>query len=413
MKKKMIWGKVVLTTSVLFLGTALFMPGLTMASEDSASKIASMITLSEPSDIYFANAQTAVDGNMGSKNESMMNLSQPSLIEVAEADTESVEKGASEPMSPECIEFANDPDADVGDIIRAGCKPTTAQMSALMDNPLGNVAMLFTQFDVSVMENPTNGIKENRVNYMGIAQFPKKLSSNWNLINRIVWNVPSMPLDQDKMDDAGEQYGSGEGPIVIPPNNSPRAPVDLFSGRTTGFGDMYYNGLFAPSGAYKTDNGASLLWGAGVCLGFPTATADLLGTGKFLAGPSALGVYMGPKWKIGALGQQYFSYAGDGGRDDVSLLNLQYFIFYSLDEVTSIGISPNIVADWKQDSGNIWTVPVGLGVSRTFQVGKVPIRFGVEVHYSVIRPDDVAGNLWNFRFYMIPAAPSALFSWMN
>jgi len=95
------------------------------------------------------------------------------------------------------------------------------------------------------------------------------------------------------------------------------------------------------------------------------------------------------------------------------LLNLQYFIFYSLDEVTSIGISPNIVADWKQDSGNKWTVPVGLGVSRTFQIGPVPVRFGVELHYSVIRPDDQAGNLWNFRFYVIPAAPSALFGWMN
>ena len=30
-------------------------------------------------------------------------------------------------------------------------------MSALMDNPLGNVAMLFTQFDVYLMENPATG----------------------------------------------------------------------------------------------------------------------------------------------------------------------------------------------------------------------------------------------------------------
>ena len=30
-------------------------------------------------------------------------------------------------MSEQCREFAKDPNADVGDIIRAGCKPTTAQ----------------------------------------------------------------------------------------------------------------------------------------------------------------------------------------------------------------------------------------------------------------------------------------------
>ena len=27
--------------------------------------------------------------------------------------------------------------------------------------------------------------------------------------------------------------------------------------------------------------------------------------------------------------------------------------------------------------------------------------------------DDVLATKWNFRFYVIPAAPSALFGWMN
>jgi len=337
-------------------------------------------------------------------------------IWLAQADTEKKEEAE---ISEECKAFRADPDADIGDMIRAGCQPTTGQMSALMDNPLGNVAMLFTQVDVVVMENPTNGKEANKVNYMGIAQFPKGLGKNWNLINRIVWNVPSMPLDQGKIDRAAaagnlrDQYGSGEGPVVLPPTDSPIAPIDLFDGRTTGFGDMYYNGLFAPKKGYKTESGANLLWGLGFDLGFPTASDDLLGTGKWLAGPSALGVYMGPKWKIGALVQQYWDYAGDSDRDDVSLMNLQYFIFYSLDEVTSIGAAPNIIANWEQNSRNRWTVPIGLGISRTVQIGKVPVRFGFEVHYSVVQPDDVAGQKWDFRFYAIPAAPSALFKWMQ
>ena len=338
---------------------------------------------------------------------------QPFLM--AQADTNAVDEDQS--LSPECMEWRKDPEADIGVMLRAGCQPTIGQMSALMDNPLGNVAMLFFQFDISKLENPTFDESDWKYNYMGIAQFPKGLGKNWNIINRIVWNVPSMPVDQGKIDDAADrlerQLGSGEGPIVIAPPDAPIAPIDLFSGRTTGFGDMYYNGLFSPKKGYKTEGGGSLLWGLGFDLGFPTATEDILGTGKWLAGPSGLGVYLGPKWKIGALVQQYWDYAGDSDRDDVNLTNLQYFIFYSLDDVTSIGAAPNIIANWEQDSGNVWTVPVGLGISRTFQFGKLPVRFGAEAHYSIVQPDDTVGQEWNFRFYVIPAVPSALFKWMQ
>ena len=338
---------------------------------------------------------------------------QPFLM--AQADTNAVDEDQS--LSPECMEWRKDPDADIGVMLRAGCQPTIGQMSALMDNPLGNVAMLFFQFDISKLENPTFDESDWKYNYMGIAQFPKGLGKNWNIINRIVWNVPSMPVDQGKIDDAADrlerQLGSGEGPIVIAPPDAPTAPIDLFSGRTTGFGDMYYNGLFSPKKGYKTEGGGSLLWGLGFDLGFPTATEDILGTGKWLAGPSGLGVYLGPKWKIGALVQHYWDYAGDSDRDDVNLTNLQYFIFYSLDEVTSIGAAPNIIANWEQDSDNVWTVPVGLGISRTFQFGKLPVRFGAEAHYSIVQPDDTVGQEWNFRFYVIPAVPSALFKWMD
>ncbi len=77
---------------------------------------------------------------------------------------------------PNCARFGAD--ADVGDIIRAGCKPSIAQMSALMDNPLGNVAMLFNQYDSYRMENPANGKEAIQGNFMGIIQFPKKLNDD-------------------------------------------------------------------------------------------------------------------------------------------------------------------------------------------------------------------------------------------
>jgi hypothetical protein len=170
--------------------------------------------------------------------------------------------------------------------------------------------------------------------------------------------------------------------------------------------------LFSPSKPIDMGKG-KFVWGAGFDVMAPTASEKVLGTGKWGAGPSALGVYLGPKWKAGALVQQYWDFAGDSDRDNVNLMNLQYFYMYSLNETTSIGAAPNVIANFEQSGGNQWTVPVGLGINKTFQIGKVPVRFGVEAYYSAIKPDDVVGTEWNYRFYMIPAAPSALFKWMQ
>jgi hypothetical protein len=95
------------------------------------------------------------------------------------------------------------------------------------------------------------------------------------------------------------------------------------------------------------------------------------------------------------------------------MTNLQYLTYYSLNETTSIGAAPNIIADWEQSGGDRFTVPVGIGINKTINIGKVPVRFGVEAMYSVHRPDNIPGTRWDFRFYIIPAAPSALFKWMQ
>ena len=94
-----------------------------------------------------------------------------------------------DPPSADCAKFAGDPNTNVGDIIRAGCKLTLAQMSALMDNPVGNVAMWWNQLDYYGLENPKFNKSDHKTNYMGIIQWPQALNSNWNLINRVVYNM--------------------------------------------------------------------------------------------------------------------------------------------------------------------------------------------------------------------------------
>lgn len=335
------------------------------------------------------------------------------FVPVQAVDTSATEEVE---VPEECLKFAADPDADVGEILRAGCEPTLAQMSALMDNPLGNVAMLFTQYDYYKMQDPNSDNTAYKSVYTGIAQFPKKLTDDWNLINRVIWTVPSMPLDQDKIDDfdPAEELGNdqGGGATGQNPDDIPK-PIELFDGRTTDLGDSYYVGLFTPSEPIRLEGGGKFLWGAGFDLGLPTAREDILGTGKWAAGPSALGVYMGPDWKVGGLMMHYWDFAGDSDRADVNMTNLQYFAFYSLSETDSIGASPNIICNWEASSGDECSVPVGLGYAKTIQIGKVPVRFGGEFHYYAVNPDDEVGPRWGMRFYVIPAAPSALFEWMG
>lgn len=77
---------------------------------------------------------------------------------------------------------------------------------------------------------------------------------------------------------------------------------------------------------------------------------------------------------------------------------------------TNIGFgSPNITADWEADSDNRWTVPVGLGFNTMTKIGKLPVKWGLELHYFVEKPD-AFGPEWNLRFVFSPVVPKPAFS---
>jgi len=335
-------------------------------------------------------------------------------LQVAEAEQTQQDE---DEMSEKCRAYAQDDRANVGEVMRAGCEPTLAQMAALMDNPLGNVAMLFTQFDYTRLRNGDNKKTAQQGLYTGIAQFPLSVSEEWNIINRVIWTVPSIPISQSKIDRVSRQTSGGippgGGPLT-PPAKDGIAPIDFLDGRTTDFGDMYYVGLFSPKQGISHENGATSVWGLGFDIAFPTAQEDILGTGKYSAGPSALYAYLGSKWKLGGLGMHYWDFASrDGQRDDVNLTNIQTLYYYSINSTTSIGAAPNVIMNWEEDSDNFLTLPIGTGINKTFNFGKLPVRFGFEVHYSVVRPDDTIGSDWNLRFYAIPAVPSGLIPFLN
>jgi len=360
-----------------------------------------------------------IDESLDKPTHRLPGMGEEKSLLMAAADSADAGDGPETPLSPECRELAQDDRADLADVFAAGCEPTLAQMSKLMDNPLGNVAMWFNQFDFIKLKNDRTGKTADQFNYTGIFQFPKSVSKNWNLINRVIYTVPSAPLNQGRIDRLKAFQQIGQGPGILPPGGPAQppagpsvAPIDVLGGRTTGFGDMYYVGLLSPKEGIKHKNGGTSVWGLGGDISFPTASEAVLGSGKWAAGPSALYAYLGRKWKLGGLLQQYFSFAGSDTRSDVNTTNLQVFYYYSINPTMSIGAGPNIIADWEQNSSNRWTLPIGIGINKTVQLGRVPTRFVLEAYYSAVRPDDV-GSDWSLRFIIIPSAPSAKFKWMQ
>lgn len=168
-------------------------------------------------------------------------------------------------------------------------------------------------------------------------------------------------------------------------------------GTEFGLGDFQYTAFFSPAEAGK------VMWGAGPAFMFPTATDDMLGTGKWCAGPAAVVLTMPGRWVFGALVNNLWSFAGESDRPDVNSMLVQPFINYNFNKGWYFSMSPIITANWKADSDQRWTVPVGGGFGKIFKIARQPVNASVGAYHNVEKPDGAAD--WNLRFqvqFMFP-----------
>jgi hypothetical protein len=54
--------------------------------------------------------------------------------------------------------------------------------------------------------------------------------------------------------------------------------------------------------------------------------------------------------------------------------------------------SPIVTANWKADSNDRWTVPLGGGFGKIFKIGAQALNGQVQAFYNVVSPDNVGGN---------------------
>ncbi|WPB74950.1 hypothetical protein KYC5002_38890 [Archangium violaceum] len=63
--------------------------------------------------------------------------------------------------------------------------------------------------------------------------------------------------------------------------------------------------------------------------------------------------------------------------------------------------APLLTANWEATRGERWTVPVGIGVSKTTVFRRQPLSLAVQYYHNVVRPDDAAANQLRFVFSLL------------
>ena len=188
---------------------------------------------------------------------------------------------------------------------------------------------------------------------------PFRVSNGWNVITRTI------------------------APLIRQPELGPGL------GNVSGLGDIQFSAFLSPA------KPRGVLWGVGPIVSLPTATDDLLGTKKLGIGPTGVALATHGPWLVGTLVNNLFSVAGASDRQDVNQMLVQPFVIYNMPGGWYVVSSPIITANWKADSDQRWTVPLGGGLGRIFRIGKQPLNTALEAFHHVEHRDDAAG--WSLR----------------
>lgn len=155
-----------------------------------------------------------------------------------------------------------------------------------------------------------------------------------------------------------------------------------------GLGDTVQSFFFSP----KEPTSSGWVLGAGPVLLWPSATDDLLGSGKWGAGPTALALRQTKGWTYGVLANHLWSYAGDGDRAEVNATFIQPFVSFTTKTHTTLAFNTESTYDWSREQ---WTVPLNLTVAQLFKVSGKPLQFTIGGRYYVETPE--GGPEWGMR----------------
>lgn len=227
---------------------------------------------------------------------------------------------------------------------------SNADLAKQLSNPIASLISVPFQFNYNQGYGSADG-EQVLLNFQPVV--PIELNKDWNLISRTI--VPVI-WQNDIAGASGSQFGLGD--VLQSAFFSPQAPVD------TPVGD--------------------LTWGVGPVLSIPTGTDDLLGTGKLGLGPTGVALVQEGAWTYGALVNQVWSVAGEGGRENVNSMFLQPFLAYTTPAAWTFSLNSESTYNWQAEE---WSVPFNAAVAKLVTLGSQRVQFELGARYWATSPD--------------------------
>lgn len=247
----------------------------------------------------------------------------------------------------------------------SGCSAAFAQASAdalakQLANPIASLTSVPMQLNYDDGFGPAGDGNGHKFTLNVQPVIPVSISENWNMISRTIVPV----IGQDEIyPGAGDQFG---------------------------LGDTTQSLFFSPKALTKS----GWTWGVGPAFLIPTATDDLMGSGKWGAGPTGVALKQTASgWTYGALFNHIWSFAGDGDRANVNATYLQPFLAKGLGKGRTVNVALESTYNWETRQ---WTVPLNIGYSKVTRIGKQLVSFQGGVRYYVEKPQ--SGPNWGLRF---------------
>jgi hypothetical protein len=215
------------------------------------------------------------------------------------------------------------------------------------------------------------------VNVLSFAPIMPIKFDGWNIINQLTLSVMWTPGDITGIKGLPEPYtGDGHGGS---------------DGYAAGLADTDFTSYFSST------IGKDFTYGFGPTFTFPTDEPTReLGSGKFSMGPALMLVYQPKQWTLSLEIQQIWSVFGSSEREEVSQMIVQPSIYYNLPQGWYLLSDMQMVANWRSNSEQRWTVPIGAGVGKLFKIGENAINSRLGGYYNPVTPD--AGPTWSMNF---------------
>ena len=209
-----------------------------------------------------------------------------------------------------------------------------------IQNPIANLVSLPFQYNYNSGVGSFDRHALN-LNVQPVIPFP---GENWNIISRTIIPVNSVPIDS-----AGSAFG---------------------------FGDINLSLFWSPAKPHNPT------WGVGPAIILPTASnPEILGAGKLSLGPTGVLFYKVGKFTMGGVASNVWSIFGDSDREDVNFFFAQYFINFNIGSGWALGSAPIITCDWTEPSGEQWSIPWGLQLSKVTHLGNRPANLLAGYYY--------------------------------